>query len=478
MRVVTKWQTLLLLGAIPLLPAVVHADEAVLVGVNTYPSLPNADLAGCVNDAQSMQAALEKYHFHVNKLMDKEATGANILQMLKRMRTQCKPSERFVFFFAGHGSKDGYLLPFDTSLTIDGTHLKASHVLSAETLHEAVSAIPGRSHTVFLDACYSASMIRDLQIGRRTRCVDMPVEAVQQPTITFRDSLDDFYKKLAAKHAAGSGKSGVGQNPTPAAPDKKPAVVGDSKICYVTAAQTNQPAAEMAPPGKMTAAELKASIHGLFTSSIVQQLDGQDKPWCEVQKSVSEAMSQKTKDAQKPQISPGFENTTVFENKPSAQEQKAPGAAVPSRNVWNDYNEDHANKAKLQFAVTPARDSVPVNEVFDVTLTVGAEGYLVILDRDASGKMYLAYPRSRDIDESHVLPGILPPLGFKCNLTGTERGRAILFTSRQRAKALIDSIPEKGLLLQESHAKRLEAIDRSAYYSADIFLQVLPAPGN
>jgi len=47
--------------------------HALCVGINKYGS--GSDLAGCVNDANDVQAALEQRGFDVISLLDADATG-------------------------------------------------------------------------------------------------------------------------------------------------------------------------------------------------------------------------------------------------------------------------------------------------------------------------------------------------------------------------------------------------------------------
>ena len=80
------------------------ADRALVIGINTYPNLDNRDLDGCVNDAVSVSDMLRVRGFEVTLLTDGQADREDILGKLRQMRTQCRPNERFVLFFSGHGS--------------------------------------------------------------------------------------------------------------------------------------------------------------------------------------------------------------------------------------------------------------------------------------------------------------------------------------------------------------------------------------
>src|SRR3569833_2717321 len=95
-----------------------RADQALVVGVNQYPGLDGVNLKGCVNDAQSVATTLkEKYHINVTMLSDQTATKQDIITALDHIAGLIKPSERFVFYFAGHGTigsnGNSVLLPSD-----------------------------------------------------------------------------------------------------------------------------------------------------------------------------------------------------------------------------------------------------------------------------------------------------------------------------------------------------------------------------
>lgn len=56
---------------------------ALTVGINKYGS--GSDLAGCVNDAHDWATALKTRGFEVAELIDKQATGANMVAAIQQL---------------------------------------------------------------------------------------------------------------------------------------------------------------------------------------------------------------------------------------------------------------------------------------------------------------------------------------------------------------------------------------------------------
>ncbi len=83
---------------------------ALLVGINEY-AIKSASLKGCETDAKGMKEVLvKKFGFaddaqHLQMLLSREATKANIMAGLKWLQTSAKPNDSVVFFFSGHGGQ-------------------------------------------------------------------------------------------------------------------------------------------------------------------------------------------------------------------------------------------------------------------------------------------------------------------------------------------------------------------------------------
>src|ERR1051326_6668126 len=96
-----------------------RADQAIVVGINRYPNLETKwQLEGCVNDAKDVASVLERYGFKVKVLTDDQASREGLLKVLRAAKRRVRDDERFVFYFAGHGSRTdddrAALCPADT----------------------------------------------------------------------------------------------------------------------------------------------------------------------------------------------------------------------------------------------------------------------------------------------------------------------------------------------------------------------------
>src|SRR5579871_6501690 len=136
-----------------------RADQAIVVGVNQYPKLEaGSNLEGCLNDADSIAAALKGVGFNVTELTDGQATKEGILDAVKNAK--CGGDERFVFFFAGHGTKSSE--GKSAILPTDAQQGSEANDISADDLYQAVQGVTAKSRTVLLDSCFSGAMSRAL----------------------------------------------------------------------------------------------------------------------------------------------------------------------------------------------------------------------------------------------------------------------------------------------------------------------------
>jgi metacaspase-1 len=76
---------------------------ALCIGINDYPGT-GSDLSGCINDANDWSKILSQKGFTVKKLLDKEATKANILAEMKALIGQAVKGDSVIFQYSGHGT--------------------------------------------------------------------------------------------------------------------------------------------------------------------------------------------------------------------------------------------------------------------------------------------------------------------------------------------------------------------------------------
>lgn len=139
------------------------AKRALCVGINDYPGT-NQDLNGCINDAADWQELLEARGYHVERLIDAQATRAAIVDGLTRLVENAGADDSLVFTFSGHGSwlpdddsdepdaRDEMLCPHDV--------MKDQYLLD-DDLHALFSRKPEQARLYVIgDCCHSGSVVR------------------------------------------------------------------------------------------------------------------------------------------------------------------------------------------------------------------------------------------------------------------------------------------------------------------------------
>src|SRR5688500_3766010 len=112
------------LATLAILPAA-YADQAVVIGVQEYaPMVGASTLKGCVNDAQSMTETLRQMGFKVTLLVYGQATRQRIFDELAKAKDTVKKTERFVFYFAGHGRKSPRFSLIPSDAKMDGNDIE------------------------------------------------------------------------------------------------------------------------------------------------------------------------------------------------------------------------------------------------------------------------------------------------------------------------------------------------------------------
>ena len=142
--------------------------HVVAVGIN-YAGKPNLELGCPKNDAEAVASAfsgactgsdnLFRQSRPAQRLLEKDATTKGVLAALGKIRKGVKPQDLVVFFYAGHGVRDGkdfYLLTYDAELKN-----LAKTALSGEKLRDRLATFPCQV-LILLDACHSGAAVRGL----------------------------------------------------------------------------------------------------------------------------------------------------------------------------------------------------------------------------------------------------------------------------------------------------------------------------
>jgi len=449
------------------------ADHALIVGVNEYPKLnAGSNLEGCVNDVHSIETLLKAQGFEVTSLLNENATKRTIFDTLAALKKTSRKNERFVFYFAGHGtiasSGASTLLPYDAS------EKNETADIGRDELYRALLAVPAQSRTVFLDSCFSGGLTRSLE-GRKV-------------------------KKTRSYHRVSAKRRDIAEDKT----DSNDHIAGGAEIVYFTASLANQTSGED---------DFEAVRGGVFTHFLTSRLQKATATtlWSEVQKDVTGEVADYMEQTQTPRLSPtDYAGKHLFEGKnppppepkpepkptpvpkpdpkpepkptpvPKPEPEPKPlPTPTPNRTVWDDFNEDHSVPAVFSMKMTPNSVLIGINEPFSFEAKIGAfEGWLVLLEKDVDGKVYLLSPRKGDLAAAKVkanstvrLPGTSGK-NYAADAIGVERVKAILFTSEENAKALIKAFPEAGMEPRKlKHIIEVEAT-RLPFYTCNLLFGV------
>lgn len=176
-------------------------DLAVVVGIDGYKDLPNAEFAE--RDADAVAAHLEALGVpkrHIVSLKGENATRTGLTKYLEEwLPRNAKRDSTVYFYFSGHGAPDtrtgkAYLVPWDG----DASFLKST-ALPLEALHDSLAKLPAKRVIVALDACFSGAGGRSvLAKGARPLVtkVDLGAKPVENMTTLTAASADQITATL------------------------------------------------------------------------------------------------------------------------------------------------------------------------------------------------------------------------------------------------------------------------------------------
>ena len=419
------------------LASAARADWALVVGNDHYPNMKAkglADLEGCKNDAESIGDALNECGFHVEMLLNAAATRANIESALKSMKTRLKPSERFLFYFAGHGTRiretpDGKELSALVPQDAVADHVNT--VITMQTLFQWLKALPTARRAALLDCCYSEGMARARGLGNkavRSRFIPFMNEDIEAHNAPF-----DSQKSLGLTVNQQDTNDPLRDRPSPAAA-AKPDFLPD--ICYFAASRFNEEAREEFFNGK---------AHGVFTYYLAMFLRKRPHHWSQLQTLVSGAVVLQEDDRQHPTMTPQFVDKPLFEASEAANATAAQGLF----SLWDVFCGDRINTGDLSLTMQPDQSIVKKDhDEIGFDITVQRRGYLVVLEHGTHDDVQLLYPLSGKAESAQMAAGDtlhIPPQAdgptFTPQEIGDEHIKAILFDSKDDAARLIGVFP-------------------------------------
>ncbi len=108
------------------------------------------NLGGVKNDLESLEAALEKRGFkdNIKKLYNGEATRRNVRAYLDQVAYLTDPDSHFIFFYSGHGTKEGLALAIGEDCSPRSLFLKP------RDFYSRLSNVRGKK-AVILDCCHA-----------------------------------------------------------------------------------------------------------------------------------------------------------------------------------------------------------------------------------------------------------------------------------------------------------------------------------
>jgi len=139
------------------------AKHALCIGINDYPG-SGSDLAGCVNDANDWATALQGRGFAVEKILNKDATGAAIRTAIKGVVAKAGKGDLVIVQYSGHGS----FVPDEDGDEPDGTDeclcphdVTSKGPITDDELFDLYSARHQEARVVMIsDSCNSGTVAR------------------------------------------------------------------------------------------------------------------------------------------------------------------------------------------------------------------------------------------------------------------------------------------------------------------------------
>jgi len=144
------------------------------VGVDRYADPGLQWLSGAVRDAEALHALFaDTFGMGPALLCDKAATASGIRTALVTLASEAGADDVVVVTFAGHGTEDHYLVPYDAD-----TRSIPDTCIGLAELADLLSAIPGTTLFCALDCCFSGGLgARVFSTGVRARAA-APASAI------------------------------------------------------------------------------------------------------------------------------------------------------------------------------------------------------------------------------------------------------------------------------------------------------------
>jgi hypothetical protein len=139
---------------------------ALVIGIDKYRNFETLKTAA--SDANTIAQILQdNYNFYVTKLIDEDATRANIYNEINDFRKKLRKEDRLLIYFAGHGNFDKDM---DRSFwfPVDAEKDNPTNWFSAEDISSQLKIIPSQHIIIIADSCYSGTLTREASVKLST----------------------------------------------------------------------------------------------------------------------------------------------------------------------------------------------------------------------------------------------------------------------------------------------------------------------
>ena len=130
------------------------ALRAVFIGIDKHKDPGISELTGATKDATALWALFKDSveDIDAERLLDDQATVESILRALDASLGIATEDDTVIVFFAGHGTPNHRLVPYDTDLSaVDQT------TISMKGLSDRLKASSARATLIILDCCFSGA---------------------------------------------------------------------------------------------------------------------------------------------------------------------------------------------------------------------------------------------------------------------------------------------------------------------------------
>ena len=201
-----------------------HEDRAprktaLIIAIGNYPAAGGYPRINSVNDVPLVVSALNRHHFRITVLADRDATHNAILVALANMIREANAGDIVVIHYSGHGHQitdddgdeiDGYdelLVPYDAPnfAGFDHPGYKGEQHIRDDSLAKIIASIRQKigptGNVVFsLDACFSGSGTRGTHAtSHAIRGVARPIGAPARTIRDEREQVDSVIELLSSR---------------------------------------------------------------------------------------------------------------------------------------------------------------------------------------------------------------------------------------------------------------------------------------